>query len=164
MPHNAGEIARSETTVKRTDLRTGLAELRIVRRDREITDDMEDMTTADRIARHHRDDRLRQGSDLFLHIKDVQSRDAVIPDVTGMTAHFLIASRAKGEIASHLPRDANILSVYVPTTPAMTSGFLIYVNAADVILLDMKIEDTAKLIISAGLVYPNQKDPGMPVV
>ena len=32
----------------------------------------------------------------------------------------------------------------------------------DVILLDMSIEDAAKLVISAGLVYPNEKDPSQP--
>jgi uncharacterized membrane protein len=30
------------------------------------------------------------------------------------------------------------------------------------ILLDMSIEEAAKMIISAGLVYPNPKDPSQP--
>ena len=29
--------------------------------------------------------------------------------------------------------------------------------------LDMSVEDAAKLVISAGLVYPNGKDPTRPV-
>jgi uncharacterized membrane protein len=32
----------------------------------------------------------------------------------------------------------------------------------DVTILDMTVEDAAKLIISAGLVYPNAKDPTVP--
>ena len=33
-----------------------------------------------------------------------------------------------------------------------------------VIELKMSVEDCAKLVISAGLVYPNPKDPGKPLV
>ena len=41
------------------------------------------------------------------------------------------------------------------TTPNPTSGFLLYVPRRDVIMLDrIGVEDAAKLIISAGLVYP----------
>ncbi|MBI1217911.1 MAG: DUF502 domain-containing protein [Rhodobacteraceae bacterium] len=69
-----------------------------------------------------------------------------------------VATAAKGEIASRIPSGEPILSVFVPTTPNPTSGFLLYLPASDVILLDMKVEDAAKLIISAGLVYPTPKE------
>ena len=45
-----------------------------------------------------------------------------------------------------------------PTTPNPTSGFLLFFPAEDVIELDMSVEDAAKLVISAGLVYPNDKE------
>lgn len=71
-----------------------------------------------------------------------------------------ISTKAKGELQSKLNDRGygSILSVFVPTTPNPTSGFLLYVQEKDVVMLDMKIEDAAKLIISAGLVYPNGKD------
>ncbi|MEM9970279.1 MAG: hypothetical protein AAF762_04165, partial [Pseudomonadota bacterium] len=47
-----------------------------------------------------------------------------------------------------------------PTTPNPTSGFLLFVPTRDVIPLDMSVEDAAKLVISAGLVYPNGKASG----
>jgi len=47
--------------------------------------------------------------------------------------------------------------VFLPTTPNPTSGFLLFVPKSDVIELDMSVEDSAKLVISAGLVYPNAK-------
>jgi uncharacterized membrane protein len=81
----------------------------------------------------------------------------------GIWAIGFVSTKAKGEIATKVPgNDQTILSVFLPTTPNPTSGFLLYVPASDVIFLDMKIEDAAKLIISAGLVYPNPKDPGTP--
>ena len=42
----------------------------------------------------------------------------------------------------------------MPLTPNPTTGFLMYVPKSEIIVLDMTIEDGAKLIISAGLVAP----------
>lgn len=70
-----------------------------------------------------------------------------------------VSTRAKGELQAKLNGHGfeDVISVFLPTTPNPTSGFLLYVAEKDVIYLDMKIEDAAKLIISAGLVYPNGK-------
>ncbi len=76
----------------------------------------------------------------------------------GMWGLGFVSTAAKGEIAIRAPSDDTVLSVFIPTTPNPTSGFLLYVPASDVILLDMSVEDAAKLIISAGLVYPTPKD------
>ena len=73
-----------------------------------------------------------------------------------------IAASAKGEIAARLPAAGHVLTVFVPTGLVPPTGFLIFVPEADVMILDMKVEDAAKLIISAGLVYPNPKDPTRP--
>jgi uncharacterized membrane protein len=80
----------------------------------------------------------------------------------GLWAIGFVSTRAKGELATALADRGDILSVFLPTTPNPTSGFLLYAPARDVILLEMKVEDAAKLIISAGLVYPNAKDPSLP--
>lgn len=71
-----------------------------------------------------------------------------------------VSTKAKGELQAKLNSHGyeEVISVFLPTTPNPTSGFLLYVSERDVIFLDMKIEDAAKLIISAGLVYPNGKE------
>jgi uncharacterized membrane protein len=81
----------------------------------------------------------------------------------GIWAIGFVATRARGELAAKIPGGDDALTVFVPTTPNPTSGFLVYVATKDVVLLDMSVEDAAKLIISAGLVYPNSKDPTAPV-
>ncbi len=54
---------------------------------------------------------------------------------------------------------SNVISVFVPTTPNPTSGFVIMVPTEDAIELDMPIEDGLKMIISMGVVVPPwQKD------
>lgn len=75
----------------------------------------------------------------------------------GLWALAFISTSAKGEIAERLPAE-DIVSVFLPTTPNPTSGFLLFVPRGDIVLLDMKVEDAAKLVISAGLVYPSPKN------
>ncbi|WP_114965171.1 DUF502 domain-containing protein [Alkalilacustris brevis] len=80
----------------------------------------------------------------------------------GVWAVAFVSTTAKGEVARSLDGNGTIISVFLPTTPNPTSGFLLFVPAKDVIPLDMKVEDAAKLVISAGLVYPNPKNPQVP--
>ena len=75
-----------------------------------------------------------------------------------------ISTRAKGEVAASLQGAGRIETVFVPTTPNPTSGFLLFVPSADLIELKMNVEDAIKLVISAGLVYPNPRDPKSPPV
>ncbi|TCP60568.1 putative membrane protein [Rhodovulum bhavnagarense] len=72
----------------------------------------------------------------------------------GIWAIAFISTRAKGEVNRRIPRDEQIVSVFLPTTPNPTSGFLLFVPESDVIELDMSVEEAAKLVISAGLVAP----------
>jgi len=70
----------------------------------------------------------------------------------GIYAIVFITAEAKNEIASRV--GTPLVSVFLPTTPNPTSGFLLYVPKDEVQILDMSIEEAAKLIISAGLVEP----------
>ena len=65
-----------------------------------------------------------------------------------------ISTHAKGEIARRNESGETLLSIFVPTTPNPTSGFLLFLPESDVVPLEMSVEDAAKLVISAGLVYP----------
>lgn len=80
----------------------------------------------------------------------------------GIWAIGFISTDTKGEIAARANNANPMVSIFVPTTPNPTSGFLLFFPADDVILLDMTVEEAAKLVISAGLVYPNGKDPSSP--
>ncbi|WP_028957404.1 DUF502 domain-containing protein [Sulfitobacter sp. 20_GPM-1509m] len=80
----------------------------------------------------------------------------------GIWAIGFVSTTAKGEIKNRAGNQNGLMSVFLPTTPNPTSGFLLFVPAEEVIELDMSVEDAAKLVISAGLVYPNSKDPSQP--
>ncbi|MDF1777242.1 MAG: DUF502 domain-containing protein [Rhizobiaceae bacterium] len=73
----------------------------------------------------------------------------------GIWSMVFLATETKGEVDSLLREDGmDTLSVFLPTTPNPTSGFLLFVPRQDVIILDMSVEEAAKLVISAGLVAP----------
>jgi len=79
----------------------------------------------------------------------------------GIWAIAFVSTSAKGEIHRKVPSDDDKTAVFLPTTPNPTSGFLLFLPRSDIIELDMSVEDAAKLVISAGLVYPDgQKGTG----
>ena len=47
-------------------------------------------------------------------------------------------------------------AVYVSTTPNPTSGYVFFVDKAEVKILSMSVEDGLKLVISMGLVFPDK--------
>ncbi len=75
----------------------------------------------------------------------------------GVWALGFVSSKAKGEIAAKLPDGDDTISVFIGLTP-FTSGFLVFLPRSQVILLDMSMDDAAKMVVSGGLVYPNSKD------
>ncbi len=78
----------------------------------------------------------------------------------GLYAICFITTSTSGEIKSLF--DDDLYSVFLPTTPNPTSGFLLFVPHKDITILDMSVEEAAKLVISAGLVEPNVN--GVPAI
>ena len=72
----------------------------------------------------------------------------------GIWAVAFVSTSTKGEIIQKAHGGGEMMSVFLPTTPNPTSGFLLFVPKEDVVFLDMSVEDAAKLVISAGLVTP----------
>jgi uncharacterized membrane protein len=73
----------------------------------------------------------------------------------GLWSIAFVSTNARGEIEKKVSEDGEaILSVFLPTTPNPTSGFLLFVKESEARMLDMGVDDAVKLVISAGLVYP----------
>lgn len=65
-----------------------------------------------------------------------------------------VSAETKGEIKKEVHEE--LLSVFIPTTPNPTSGFLIFVPKKDVIPLSMSVEQGIKFVISCGIVEPDK--------
>ncbi len=72
----------------------------------------------------------------------------------GLYSICFITTSTGGEIQQLM--DDDLVSVFIPTTPNPTSGFLLFVPRKDVKILNMSVEEAAKLVISAGLVEPGE--------
>jgi len=64
-----------------------------------------------------------------------------------------VSNDSLGEIPSRAG-EPDMLSVFLPHTPNPTTGFLVFVPRSDVTLLDMSVEEAARVVISGGLVSP----------
>jgi uncharacterized membrane protein len=80
------------------------------------------------------------------------------PRKDSWTIAFL-TGKPGGDVARHL--QGEYVSVYVPTTPNPTSGFFLMMRKADVVELDMSVDDALKYVISMGVVPP--EGPGIKV-
>lgn len=63
-----------------------------------------------------------------------------------------LTNKQQGEAQQHTAGEA--WTVFVPTTPNPTSGFLVVVPRQDVVELEMAVGDGMKMIISGGAVVP----------
>jgi uncharacterized membrane protein len=76
----------------------------------------------------------------------------------GVWSLVFVATERETEINARLDKEGDpLIAVFMPCTPNPTTGFLMYVYRSEIVMLDMTIEDGAKLIVSAGLVAPEYK-------
>lgn len=61
---------------------------------------------------------------------------------------------ASGEIQRRT--EAEVITVFVPTTPNPTSGFIMMIPRNEVMELEMSVEDALKLVVSLGVVAPRE--------
>ncbi len=71
-----------------------------------------------------------------------------------------IVGAGKGEVAAKLAdQGEGLTALFIPTVPNPTSGFLVFLPRDDIRVLNMSVEDAAKVIFSLGLVVPAYSDP-----
>ena len=102
---------------------------------------------------------VKQVSDTLFSSSGQAFREAVLVQYPrqGVWTIAFITGKPSGEVASHLGNE--LVSVYVPTTPNPTSGFLLMMPRADVVALDMSVDEALKYIISMGVVAPPSRVP-----
>lgn len=75
----------------------------------------------------------------------------------GVWALGFVTGTMSNEIQSHLTRP--MLSVFIPTTPNPTTGWYAIIPEDEAINISMSIEDAFKVVISGGIIAPNQSMP-----
>jgi uncharacterized membrane protein len=75
----------------------------------------------------------------------------------GLHAIVFLAGDPPVEVEDKIGGGNPLITVFMPNGPNPTTGFIVFVPASEVIPLDLAVEDAAKLIVSAGLVGPDQQ-------
>ena len=102
---------------------------------------------------------VKQVSDTLFSSSGQAFREAVLvqyPRQGSWTIAF-VTGKPSGEVADALVSEH--VTLYVPTTPNPTSGFMLIVPRADVRVLDMSVDEALKYIISMGVVAPPPPTP-----
>lgn len=97
---------------------------------------------------------VKQVSDTLFSDSGNAFRQAVLVQFPreGTWTIAFITGTPGGDVANHLQGD--FVSVYVPTTPNPTGGYFLMLPRAQVIALDMSVDEALKYIISMGVVAP----------
>ena len=100
---------------------------------------------------------VKQVSDTLFSDSGNAFRQAVLVQFPrpGVWTIAFVTGKPGGDVANHLSSD--YLSVYVPTTPNPTGGYFLMLPRADVVELDMSVDEALKYIISMGVVAPPPK-------
>ena len=72
----------------------------------------------------------------------------------GIYSIGFVTQDTRGIVQSKLPDD--VVSIFLPTTPNPTSGFLLFVPKKDIVLLNITVEEALKLVISGGAIVPSE--------
>ena len=72
----------------------------------------------------------------------------------GMWSLVFLSQPPSGDVAERLPQGEHV-SAFMPCTPNPTTGFFFYVLRKDLIVLDISVESAMTLLISAGMVQPD---------
>jgi uncharacterized membrane protein len=75
----------------------------------------------------------------------------------GMWTLVFISTAPSGAVASAIPGEADMISVFLPCTPNPTTGFYFYLPRSEVIEVAIPVDEAAKLIMSAGLIQPGEQ-------
>ena len=100
---------------------------------------------------------IKQVNEAFTTTKKSSFKQVALIEFPGPGLYSLafVTGDQHGEMADPLGEPA--VSLFVPTTPNPTSGFLVLVPASKVTKLEMSVADGIKFIVSLGTVAPEQR-------
>ena len=96
---------------------------------------------------------IREISEAILSEKREIFKKAVLIEYPrkGLYSIAFFTQDTQGPVQEALSED--VVSVFLPTTPNPTSGYLLFVPKTDILELDMSVEDALKLVISGGSIH-----------
>ncbi|MFH1862658.1 MAG: DUF502 domain-containing protein [bacterium] len=100
---------------------------------------------------------LRQISEVFLSDKKIAFQKPILIEYPrrGLYTLVFVTQDTGGAVQNVIHEDC--ITVFLPSTPNPTTGFVFFVPKSQVIDVDMTSEEALKLIISGGMISPEQQ-------
>jgi uncharacterized membrane protein len=76
----------------------------------------------------------------------------------GMWSIVFLSAAPSGDLAKGLPGSDEYVGVFLPCAPNPTTGFFFYLPKKEVIEIPIDVDDGAKLVMSAGLIQPEERE------
>ncbi|MBN2415600.1 DUF502 domain-containing protein [bacterium] len=101
---------------------------------------------------------LREISEAILSEKREIFKKAVLFEYPrqGMYSIGFFTQDTSGPVQESIPED--VVSVFLPTTPNPTSGYLLFIPKKSIRELDLSVEEALKLVISGGSIHIRRND------
>ena len=77
----------------------------------------------------------------------------------GCWSIVFLSTPPSAEVAGGLPKGEDFVSVFLPCAPNPTTGFFFYLPRNKVIEVPISVDDAAKIVMSLGLLKPEEEDP-----
>lgn len=105
---------------------------------------------------------IKQLTDNFVGDQSESFKEVVMIEYPRRNIYSLafVTSRKKG--APQLAAGRDLINVFIPTTPNPTSGFYLLIPEEELHHMDITVEQGLRMIISAGIMYPQDKDIPLP--
>jgi uncharacterized membrane protein len=75
----------------------------------------------------------------------------------GMWSLVFLSTPPARALAESIPGGDEQIGAFLPCTPNPTTGFFFYVARSEVVELEISVEEAAKLVMSAGLIQPEEE-------
>jgi len=99
---------------------------------------------------------------LFVTDKDSFKQVVMAPfPYKGLYSLGFVSRKAPDTCSSAIKKE--LISVFIPTTPNPTTGFLLLFDKDELVYLDMKTEDAIKYIVSCGVIVPQKQVENKPL-
>jgi len=100
---------------------------------------------------------IKQLIDSFMGDQSESFKEVVLIEYPrkGIYSVAFITSRKKG--APQEIMNSDLVNIFIPTTPNPTSGFFLLVPKENITILPITVEEGLRMVISAGMMYPQDK-------
>jgi uncharacterized membrane protein len=100
---------------------------------------------------------VKQVTDFFLARQTVRFRRVVAVQYPRRGLYSIGFVTGEGLSKIRTGQGEQMISLFIPSSPAPVTGYTIFVPRSDVISLDLSVEEAVKLVVSGGVVVPDRE-------